>query len=84
MRKYLITLLTVLFAILVLSACAGDADSDAGTDDGADTETETDTSTEEATEEGSDGDKPYIALVSKGFQHQFWQSVKEGAEQAAE
>ena len=33
--------------------------------------------------EGS-GDKPYIALVSKGFQHQFWQAVKAGAEQAAE
>jgi ribose transport system substrate-binding protein len=30
------------------------------------------------------GDKPYIALVSKGFQHQFWQAVKSGAEQAAE
>jgi len=28
-------------------------------------------------------DKPYIALVSKGFQHQFWQAVKIGAEQAA-
>src|SRR6218665_1985163 len=24
----------------------------------------------------------YIPLVSKGFQHQFWQSVKAGAEQA--
>ena len=33
---------------------------------------------------GGDGDKPYIALVSKGFQHQFWQAVKAGAEQAAE
>jgi ribose transport system substrate-binding protein len=27
-------------------------------------------------------DKPYIALISKGFQHQFWQAVKLGAEQA--
>lgn len=26
----------------------------------------------------------YIPLVSKGFQHQFWQAVKSGAEQAAE
>src|SRR5437879_13600823 len=25
----------------------------------------------------------YIPLVSKGFQHQFWQAVKSGAEQAA-
>ena len=29
------------------------------------------------------GDKPYIAIVSKGFQHQFWQAVKQGAEQEA-
>ena len=25
-----------------------------------------------------------IALISKGFQHQFWQAVKQGAEQAGE
>ncbi len=31
----------------------------------------------------SAGGKPYIAIVSKGFQHQFWQSVKQGAEKAA-
>lgn len=30
------------------------------------------------------GDKPYVAIVSKGFQHQFWQAVKQGAEEAAE
>ncbi len=29
------------------------------------------------------GDKPYIAIVSKGFQHQFWQAVKQGADQEA-
>lgn len=28
-------------------------------------------------------DKPYIALISKGFQHQFWQAVKLGSEKAA-
>ncbi|MFC6356490.1 ABC transporter substrate-binding protein [Luethyella okanaganae] len=28
--------------------------------------------------------KPYIALVSKGFQHQFWQAVKQGAQEKAE
>ena len=26
--------------------------------------------------------QPYIPLISKGFQHQFWQAVKTGAEQA--
>jgi ribose transport system substrate-binding protein len=33
---------------------------------------------------GGDGDGPYIAIVSKGFQHQFWQAVKQGAEEEAE
>jgi ribose transport system substrate-binding protein len=32
----------------------------------------------------SAADELYIPLVSKGFQHQFWQAVKSGAEQAAE
>lgn len=31
---------------------------------------------------GNDGEM-YIALVSKGFQHQFWQAVKTGAEEKA-
>lgn len=30
-----------------------------------------------------DSDELYIALVSKGFQHQFWQAVKQGAEEKA-
>ena len=29
-------------------------------------------------------DEMYIPLVSKGFQHQFWQAVKLGAEKAAQ
>lgn len=28
-------------------------------------------------------DKPYIAVISKGYQHQFWQAVRQGVEQAA-
>ncbi|MFJ5958694.1 ABC transporter substrate-binding protein [Paenarthrobacter sp. NPDC092416] len=31
----------------------------------------------------ANGAKPYIAVVSKGFQHQFWQAVKQGADKAA-
>lgn len=29
------------------------------------------------------GAKPYIPVISKGFQHQFWQAVKQGSEKAA-
>ena len=32
---------------------------------------------------GARADEPYIPLISKGFQHQFWQAVKAGAEQQA-
>jgi len=32
---------------------------------------------------GARADDVYIPLISKGFQHQFWQAVKTGAEQAA-
>jgi ribose transport system substrate-binding protein len=32
---------------------------------------------------GGGGDQKYIAIVSKGFQHQFWQAVKKGAEEEA-
>lgn len=39
---------------------------------------------EEQAAGGGDGDQPYIAVISKGFQHQFWQAVQAGAEQAAE
>src|SRR5215470_19510644 len=31
---------------------------------------------------GAQAQETYVALVSKGFQHQFWQAVKQGAEQA--
>ncbi|MDD4493959.1 MAG: ABC transporter substrate-binding protein [Eubacteriales bacterium] len=31
----------------------------------------------------TDGGKPYIPVIALGFQHQFWQAVKLGAEQAA-
>lgn len=53
---------------LALTACSSDKTESKGS------------SNEGVNEDG----KPYIAIVSKGFQHQFWQAVKQGAEQAAE
>ncbi len=37
-----------------------------------------------AEEAAAEGEVPYIPVISKGFQHQFWQAVKLGSEQAAE
>src|SRR4051794_12805920 len=33
---------------------------------------------------GGRGEQPYIAIVSQGFPHQFWQAVKKGADQEAQ
>lgn len=52
----------------------------------AETKTETPAPAEEAnTEEAKteETEKIYIPVISKGFQHQFWQAVKLGAERAA-
>ncbi|BBU38357.1 monosaccharide ABC transporter substrate-binding protein (CUT2 family) [Aeribacillus composti] len=68
MKKWLLTLCGILMLSLVLSAC------------GSSSKNESEGSSESA---GGDSGKPYIAIVSKGFQHQFWQAVKKGAEQAA-
>src|SRR3954469_3028141 len=62
--------LAVLAAALVLSVAACGSDDDSGGSS--------------ASSGGGGGEKqPYIAIVSKGFQHQFWQAVKQGAEQEA-
>lgn len=39
---------------------------------------------EETADSATESGETYIAVISKGFQHQFWQAVKAGAEQAAE
>jgi len=36
-----------------------------------------------AQQPAASGTKPYIPVISKGFQHQFWQAVKLGAQNAA-
>lgn len=62
------------FSAFLLASCAGGT-----TDTGTTAETDTSTDTTAAAEE------LFIPLISKGFQHQFWQAVKTGAElEAAE
>lgn len=39
---------------------------------------------QEAAPAAASGEKQYIAVVSKGFQHQFWQVVNKGAQAAAD
>ncbi|MEJ2746808.1 MAG: ABC transporter substrate-binding protein [Anaerolineae bacterium] len=70
--KLSLILLGLLIAAMALAACGGGA-----------TETPADTSSNTSADTSATAEKPYIAVISKGFQHQFWQAVKAGAEKAA-
>ena len=87
--KKLIALLLALVMALALAACAAKTEP-AKTE----TTTETTTTTEETTTEEAPaeetpaaettGEKMYIPVMAKGFQHQFWQAVAAGSAAAAE
>jgi ribose transport system substrate-binding protein len=62
------TITVLVAAIMALAACTTGAGSPA---------------TSAGAAAGSGGGKPYIPVISKGFQHQFWQAVKKGAEDEA-
>lgn len=66
--KLSLILLAILIAAMALTACGG------GT---------AETPAEAPADTSATGEKPYIAVISKGFQHQFWQAVEAGAEKAA-
>jgi len=69
MRKISIGLAALgVAASLTLAACSSGTPAATGTAGGS---------------TSASAEKPYIAIVSKGFQHQFWQAVKSGAESKA-
>ena len=78
MKKLVVILLT-LAMVLSMFACAAPA---ATTEEPAATEA-TEAPAAEATEAPADAAPMYIPVMAKGFQHQFWQAVKTGAEAAA-
>ncbi|RTE02251.1 BMP family ABC transporter substrate-binding protein [Paenibacillus whitsoniae] len=59
----------VLLSSILLSACGSSTTTTSSTSGGTTTTVKS--------------DKIYIPVISKGFQHQFWQAVKQGAEKAA-
>jgi ribose transport system substrate-binding protein len=69
-KKLAVASSLILLSAIVLSACGS-------------TSTKTATSTAGTTTTTVKSDKIYIPVISKGFQHQFWQAVKQGAEKAA-
>lgn len=71
-KKFLPFLFGLLVIALLVSACAGAAQPAAQQQPAA-----------EQPAAGESAAKPYVAVVSKGFQHQFWQAVNAGADKAA-
>jgi ribose transport system substrate-binding protein len=69
MSKKLFVVVSLLLVVAMLAACAPAAAPA--------------TQAPAAQPPAASGAKPYIPVISKGFQHQFWQAVKLGAQNAA-
>ncbi len=81
-RKLLSVLLATAMTTVILAGCGSDTQ-EASTS--TTTTTESDATADAPADGGSDasGEMGTIYLVSKGFQHQFWQAVLQGANEAA-
>ena len=83
--KKLIALLLALVMVLALAACAAKTEPpQTKTTDTKTEETKTEeTKTEDPAPAETTSEKMYIPVMAKGFQHQFWQAVAKGSEDAA-
>lgn len=70
MSKLVMTTAVLTLSAALLAACGSNA-------------TTSTTTSSSAKPASSNVSKAYIPVISKGFQHQFWQAVKQGAEKAA-
>jgi len=71
-KKIFALTLSIIMTVGLLSGCGTKAKTDPAA-----------TTVAATTPEATSKERTYIAVISKGFQHQFWQAVKQGAEQAA-
>lgn len=81
-KKLFLFCFIVSLSLILMVACSNNTSNDNNDSTSNTEEVEKDSNIEE--NEDTNGDKPYIAIISKGFQHQFWQAVQNGAEKAAE
>ncbi|GGG05952.1 ABC transporter substrate-binding protein [Paenibacillus abyssi] len=83
MKKFSLVLVLII-TLIALSACGSSGtNTNTGTNQGGNTGGTETAAGGNASEPASTGDKLYIPVISKGFQHQFWQAVRQGAEKAA-
>ncbi|OBZ13683.1 MULTISPECIES: ABC transporter substrate-binding protein [Bacillales] len=78
-NKWMPLVMLVLASVMVLSACG----SNSGNNGGSKGENKPAAAGTNESKNDPGDKKLYIPVISKGFQHQFWQAVKQGAEKAA-
>lgn len=85
--KKLLALLLALTMVFAMVACAPKTEQPADNDQSTNTDKPTDTQepadTDAPSEPADTSEEIYIPVMAKGFQHQFWQAVKKGADDAA-
>lgn len=79
--KKLIVCLMALIMVFAFIACTAEPAETPAVDDPAKENAVPEKETEAEEEESAE--RLYIPVMAKGFQHQFWQAVASGAEQAA-
>lgn len=73
----------LLASVLTVSACGSNGNNGGNAASASGSAKPSSSASSSAPASGASGDKIYIPIISKGFQHQFWQAVKQGAEKAA-
>ncbi len=86
MKKVVSIIMVMMLMVALLAGCGKEETTDSVASDstgGAVQEADTTTNDSEEADTTTEDESLYIPVISKGFQHQFWQAVKKGAEQAA-
>jgi len=82
-KRMILSVLLIVAMVFTFAACSGSGGDSSGSGSTATSSAPAATSGSGSATTGGDASELNIQVIAKGFQHQFWQVVKQGAEQAA-